>query len=62
MPLTLEDMLSRRLRALMLDAQACMEIAQKVVAILADELGKSSEWEQEQLSHFNRLARGYLVS
>ena len=62
MPLTLEDMLSRRLRALMLDAQASMEIAQKVVAILAEELGKSPEWEQEQLSDFNRLARGYLVS
>ena len=62
MPRTLEDMLSRRLRALMLNARASMEIAPSVAAMMAAEQSRSPAWEQEQIDLFHRLARGYLVS
>jgi glycerol-3-phosphate dehydrogenase len=57
---TLEDVLSRRTRALFLDAHAALEIAPRVAALMAEELGKPASWEQQQVQEFSRLAKNYL--
>jgi glycerol-3-phosphate dehydrogenase len=58
---TVGDMLSRRLRALMLDARAAIEMAPEVARIMALELGRDADWEKRQVEGFRELARGYLV-
>lgn len=57
---TVEDVLSRRTRALLLDARAAMESAGEVAAIMAAELGRSQSWQAEQCAAFAAVARGYL--
>jgi glycerol-3-phosphate dehydrogenase len=57
---TVEDVLSRRLRALMLDARAALEMAPAVASLLAAELGRSTAWRDSQLAEFAALAQGYL--
>ncbi len=57
---TVEDVLSRRTRALVLDARAAIEIASDVAAILARELKRDTGWEASQVCEFEALARGYL--
>ena len=56
---TVEDCLSRRTRALILDARAAVEAAPKVAAILAAELGRDEAWAADQVAGFERLAAGY---
>jgi glycerol-3-phosphate dehydrogenase len=60
MCLTVEDALSRRTRALLLDARAAMEAAPLVAKIIAKELNKDASWIEEQILSFNRLAALYL--
>ncbi len=55
----LEDVLSRRTRALLLDANAAVEIAPQVAKLLAKELGRDKAWEKEQVGGFEKLAGGY---
>ena len=57
---TVEDVLSRRTRTLILDARASMEVAPPVAALLARELGRDETWEREQVTAYCNLARGYL--
>jgi glycerol-3-phosphate dehydrogenase len=57
---TVEDVLSRRLRALMLDASAAIEMAPQVARIMATELGRDEAWEKRQISDFQELAKHYL--
>lgn len=57
---TLEDTLCRRTRALWLDARASMEMAPKVAALMARELGRSAQWEQQEIIAYRKLAQGYL--
>jgi glycerol-3-phosphate dehydrogenase len=57
---TVEDVLSRRTRALLLDARASLESAAVVAGLLSDELGHSREWAQTQVTEFTDLAKGYL--
>jgi glycerol-3-phosphate dehydrogenase len=57
---TVEDVLSRRTRALLLDARAAIADAPRVAAILAKELGRSDEWRLAQIREFERLALGSL--
>jgi glycerol-3-phosphate dehydrogenase len=61
MALTLEDVLSRRTRALLLDAQATIEAAPVTASLLARELGKDSAWEAQQIQEFQTLAANYLA-
>jgi glycerol-3-phosphate dehydrogenase len=56
---TVEDVLARRTRALLLDARASAEIAPRVAALLARELGRDAAWERLQVESFRALARGY---
>jgi len=57
---TVEDVLARRTRALILDAKISMEIAQKVASIMAKELNNNKAWEKEQVSNYLTLAQNYL--
>jgi glycerol-3-phosphate dehydrogenase len=59
---TVEDVLSRRTRALLLDARASVEAAGKVAGILRNELGRDENWEREQVQSYSRLAQGYLLT
>lgn len=59
---SLEDVLSRRLRALPLDARASLEIAPRVARLVALELGCDAAWEQGEVSKFSALAQGCLVT
>jgi glycerol-3-phosphate dehydrogenase len=58
---TLEDVLSRRLRALPLDARAAVEMAPQVAHIMALELGRTEDWEKQQISYFRELALRHLL-
>ncbi len=62
MALSLEDVLSRRTRLLLLDARAALKIAPKVAHFMARRLHHSKKWEREQLSQFSKLAQRYLPS
>lgn len=57
---TVEDVLARRSRCLLLNARAAIAAAPAVARILAAELGKGSSWEWAQTSEFTALARGYV--
>jgi len=57
---TVEDVLSRRTRALLLDARAALEAAPSVAGLLGETLGKSEEWRQAQIRDFERIARNSL--
>jgi glycerol-3-phosphate dehydrogenase len=58
---TVEDVLSRRIRALLLDARAAVEAAPRVAALLAAELGRGAAWRDEQVTSFARLAQIYML-
>jgi glycerol-3-phosphate dehydrogenase len=60
MCMTLEDALSRRTRALLLDARASLEIAPSVAAIMARQMNKDDHWVQQQIISFNDIAQYYL--
>ncbi len=60
MALTVEDILARRIRLLILDAKAAIEAAPKVAAILAEQTGRDKEWEKGQVDQFTKLAKGYI--
>jgi glycerol-3-phosphate dehydrogenase len=55
------DALSRRTRALLLDARAAVEVAPAAARLLAEELGRDAAWEQAEVRGFARLARRYCV-
>lgn len=59
---TLEDMLSRRCRALLMDARETLRIAPAVAEILAKHLDKDKGWADEQLNSFNSLATQYILN
>ena len=59
---TVEDVLSRRARALLLDARASIAAAPRVAAILAEELGHDQTWIDNQQSSYEKLAAGYLLN
>lgn len=58
---TVEDVLSRRTRALPLNARAAVNMASSVASLMAGELDRDSAWEREQVEAFGRLAEHYLA-
>lgn len=58
---TVEDVLARRSRALLLDARASIEAAPVVAGILAEELGMNEAWRSAQVASFSELAQGYVL-
>lgn len=59
---TVEDVLARRTRALLLDARASAEAAPAVARLLAEELGRDAEWERRQVEDYRELAGGYVLA
>lgn len=59
---TVEDVLSRRTRCLLLDAQASIDVAPKVATLLAEERNRPPSWAEEQVDAFAAVARNYLIS
>ena len=59
---TVEDVLARRTRALLLGAQASIECAPRVARLMAAELGRDAAWEQQTVGQYREVARNYLVS
>ena len=57
---TVEDVLARRTRALFLNARAAIEMAPRVAALMARELGWNAAREQAQLQAFHETAHGFL--
>lgn len=57
---SVEDLLSRRTRALILDARAAMEAAPTVARLMAAELGRDEAWQAAEVAAFRALAEGYL--
>jgi len=58
---TVEDVLARRTRSLLLDAQASIDIAPEVARLLAKQLRKSRKWQKQQVEAFTEVASGYKV-
>ena len=58
---TVDDALSRRTRALLLNARAAVTMAPAVASLLAAELGRDTTWATAQVAAFTDLARSYIV-
>lgn len=61
MALTVEDVLSRRLRATFLNAKAAIESAEKVAAVMKSVLKKSELWEKKEILGYKKVANSYVV-
>jgi glycerol-3-phosphate dehydrogenase len=56
---TVEDVLARRTRAVILDARAAAEAADTVADLLARELQRDEAWARQSAEHFREIAAGY---
>ena len=59
---SVEDVLARRTRALLLNAKASIEAAPKVAQLIATEEGHDEAWVNHQVSAYTKLARGYVYT
>ena len=60
MALGVEDALARRTRALLFDAQAAIEAAPAVAALMARERGRDAAWAEADTRRFRAVARNYI--
>ena len=58
---TVDDVLARRTRALLLNAAAAIAMAPAVAKLMAAELGRDKQWQDEQFAEFTAIARNYLI-
>jgi glycerol-3-phosphate dehydrogenase len=58
---TLEDVLSRRTRALLLNARAALRAAPLVASMMATELLRDHAWQQAQIAAFDALVRAHYL-
>jgi glycerol-3-phosphate dehydrogenase len=56
---TLEDVLSRRTRCLLIDAKESIRIAPLIAKIMAKELNFGENWQEQQIKLFLDLASNY---
>jgi glycerol-3-phosphate dehydrogenase len=61
MAMKVEDILSRRIRVLILDAQSALEMAPKVAELMAKEMKKDGQWIVAELENFGKLANKYIL-
>ncbi|RMG68048.1 MAG: glycerol-3-phosphate dehydrogenase/oxidase [Calditrichaeota bacterium] len=61
MACTVEDVLARRTRALLLDARAALDAAPMVADLMARELGQDEQWRACQLKAMDALVSRYLI-
>ncbi|WP_422930431.1 FAD-dependent oxidoreductase [Singulisphaera sp. PoT] len=59
---TVEDVLARRTRALILDARASLDIAPAVASLMGQELGRDNAWVEDQCRAFQELVSQYLIN
>jgi glycerol-3-phosphate dehydrogenase len=59
---TVEDVLSRRTRALLLDARASLQIAPEVARLLAQELGRDEAWQKDQVEKYREVSSIYILN
>jgi glycerol-3-phosphate dehydrogenase len=59
MPVHLDDVLSRRLRALVLDSEESIALAPKVADLMASRQGRSATWASKEIDRYTRLAARY---
>jgi glycerol-3-phosphate dehydrogenase len=57
---TVEDVLSRRTRALLLGARASIEVAPRVAELMAQELKRDKDWQKNTVRNFQEVAQGYV--
>jgi glycerol-3-phosphate dehydrogenase len=57
---TVEDVLARRTRALLLGARASIEAAPRVAELMARELKRGEDWQVQSVRNFKEVAQGYL--
>jgi glycerol-3-phosphate dehydrogenase len=60
MPVTIEDILARRTRALLLNARVSAAIAPEIARIMALEFNYDMEWQHNQVKSYNALINKYL--
>lgn len=58
---TVEDVLARRTRALLLNAKESVRICRRVAEIIADELGKNNDWIEQQVADYSQLSKQYVL-
>ena len=58
---TVEDVLSRRTRALLLGARASIEAAPRVAELMARELGTDEVWRKKAVDEYEKVAQGYVL-
>lgn len=61
MVVKVEDFLARRIRLLLLDAQASLEAAPLVAKIMAEQLDKDDEWVNKELVDYELLVKNYTL-
>lgn len=62
MAVSVEDVLARRTRALLLNARAAVDCAPQVALLMAAELQRDDNWQQQQVKSFQELAAGYITA
>ena len=62
MAMTVEDVLSRRIRMLILDPEAALASAETVARTMAAALHKEEAWITSELVNFRKIAAKYLIS
>lgn len=60
MPVTVEDVLARRTRALLLNVRSSSDISPEVARIMAEEFRHDMKWQTEQVESYNKLISNYL--
>ena len=61
MATNVEDILSRRIRLLYLDARLAMQVAPMVASVMSKELNQQPDWIKQQVADFNALASKYIL-
>jgi glycerol-3-phosphate dehydrogenase len=59
---TLDDVMARRTRALYLNVRAALAMAPAAARLMAQELDRGEEWQEQQLREFRKIAEGYVAS
>ncbi|RUT79197.1 glycerol-3-phosphate dehydrogenase/oxidase [Ancylomarina longa] len=59
---SVEDILARRTRSLLLDAKESIRMAPEVARLLAKEFGFDKEWEDKQVKKYTNLASRYILN
>jgi len=59
---TVDDVLSRRTRVLLLDTRAGIELAPRIAELMAAELGRDAAWIEEQVTRFRAGAERLLLT